>query len=305
MSLLLSGARAAARALPSPVPARQRRLRGRHALVDGIPFQLPVDSSNSPALMAGFAVDAEAAARLLPGEELHPVRLPGGRGLLLVTVIDYRSTDIGSYVEFSLALAVTHGRRSAPPLLPGLLRGRYGTGQYVLDLPVSSEISVKGGKGIWGMPKHQANLDFVVGDDVVSSQSDHEGQLACRIEIDRPPSTALPIDVAAVNYCSYRGMLLRSTVYFSGPADIAVGRRAGARLVVGDAPRTAFLRTLDIAPTPMFVAFLPTFEGILDDHAESWFLTQPVPVQRAPEGLESVVDLTRSQERLAPPVRQP
>jgi hypothetical protein len=39
-----------------------------------------------------------------------------------------------------------------------------GTGQYIPDLPVSSEISVKGGKGIWGMPKHKSNLDFKITD---------------------------------------------------------------------------------------------------------------------------------------------
>ena len=44
----------------------------------------------------------------------------------------------------------------------GPVFGKYGTGQYVFDLPVCSEISVKGGKGIWGMPKHQANLDFII-----------------------------------------------------------------------------------------------------------------------------------------------
>ena len=54
--------------------ARQRieRLRGRHALVDGIPFQLPIDSSDTPALMAAFPISASAAARLIPGEEVVP-----------------------------------------------------------------------------------------------------------------------------------------------------------------------------------------------------------------------------------------
>lgn len=303
MNPLLPVLRAGLRALPSPVPARQRRLEGAHALVDGIPFVLPVDSTDSPALMAAFPCDADAAAALLPGAELQPV-VVGGKALLMVTVIDYRRTDIGAYVEFSLALAVTHGAQRAPALLAGMLRGRYGTGQYVLDLPVSSEVSVKGGKGIWGMPKHQANLDFCVSDDVVSSQYDHEGRLACRIEIDRPPGTALPLKVAAVNYCSYRGMLMKSYVYFSGEADIAVGRRATARLELGDAPRIAPLKRLGIESAPLFTAFLPTFQGVLDDHAESWFLTSPIPVQRMPEGLESVVDLTTSEEWLAPPVRR-
>jgi hypothetical protein len=303
MNPLLPALRAGLRALPSPVPERQRRLTGSHALVDGIPFFLPVDSSESPALMAAFPCDAAAAARLLPGSELQLVTLPGGKALLVVAVIDYRRTDIGRYVEFSLALAVTHGTRRAPALLAGMLRGRYGTGQYVLDLPVSTEISVKGGKGIWGMPKHQANLHFTVGDDIVSSQYDHEGELACRIEVDRPPATGLPLKVAAVNYCSYRGMLMKSYVYFTGEADVAMGRRASARLDLGSALRTAPLRALDPDPDPLFTAFLPSFQGVLDDHAETWFLTSPVPVQRQPEGLESVVDLTRSEEWLAPPVR--
>src|SRR5215212_9051533 len=139
---------------------RIERLRGRRALVDGIPFTLPVDSRDTPALMAVFPVSAARAAELLPGEEVHPLRLGGDVGLLVVTVIDYRRTDIGSYVEFSIAIACTHGLDAAPPLLPAMLQRRYGTGQFVIDLPVSTEVSVKGGKGIWGMPKHQASLDF-------------------------------------------------------------------------------------------------------------------------------------------------
>src|SRR5215210_9500094 len=165
--------------------ARRRieQLRGRYALVDGIPFTLPVDSQDTPALMAAFPISAARAAELIPGEEVHPFRIGGDVGLLLVTVVDYRTTDIGSYIEFSIAIACTHSLKPAPPALPALLRGRHGTGQFVVDLPVSTEISVKGGKGIWGMPKHQANLDFEIGPDRVSSQYDLDGRLCCRIEV--------------------------------------------------------------------------------------------------------------------------
>ena len=34
-------------AAPSAVPRRQRRLAGRHALVDGIPFTMPVNSEQT------------------------------------------------------------------------------------------------------------------------------------------------------------------------------------------------------------------------------------------------------------------
>jgi hypothetical protein len=287
------------------LPARQRRLRGRHALVDGIPFDLPVNSERSPALMTAFTADADAVQALLPGEELHAVRLPGGRGLLMVTVIDYRTTDIGRYVEFSIAFGVTHGRRPRPLPVALLLQRRAGLGQYVWDLPVSTLVSVKGGKGIWGMPKHQANLDFRVDADTMSSQYDLDGTLCMRIEVRRPQHLRVPLrDVAADNYCQFRGMLMRSSIFFSDRAELAVAPMAHAQLLLGDHPRMEPLRGLDISSKPLFVACMPQSHGVLDDHVEGWFLTYeetPDP-DAAPEGLESVAGLANDETWLAPPV---
>lgn len=286
------------------LPARQRRLAGRHALADGIPFTLPVDSIDCPVLLAGFTVDAEAAAALLPGEELHLVRLPGGRGLLLVTVIDYRTTDIGSYVEYSIALACTHGHRPRP-LVPTLLFQRWSqVGQYVWDLPVSSLVSVKGGKGIWGMPKHQANLDFRVDDRAMSSQYDLDGKLCMRISIERPTKVKVTLKgFPAVNYCQFRGLLMKSTIYFSGQVEIGVGPEAKGLLLLGDHPRMDPLRDLDIASTPLVTLALPHVSGALDDHFEGWLLTAKEPPDPAspPEGLESVVGMSNDTSWLDPP----
>ncbi|WP_327413825.1 hypothetical protein [Streptomyces sp. NBC_01233] len=43
MKRIPSLARMGMSVMPSPVPRRRRRLSGRHALVDDIPFDLPVD----------------------------------------------------------------------------------------------------------------------------------------------------------------------------------------------------------------------------------------------------------------------
>src|SRR5690625_1786896 len=132
------------------IPKRIKTLSGQHSLVDTIPFQLPVQCAPSPVLMAIFPINPDKAKALLPAE-VHPLRV-GRRGFLVITVINYLDTNIGSYIEYSLGIACTHGLKPAPSTLPLLLRGGYGSGQYVIDLPVSTEISVKGGKGIWGMP---------------------------------------------------------------------------------------------------------------------------------------------------------
>jgi hypothetical protein len=281
------------------VPARIERQKGRHALVDGIPFALPVNSDQTPVLMAAFLVDPARAAQLLPGDELHPVRL-FGRGLLLITVVNYQVTDIGRYVEYSIALVVTHGPKPAPAVIPLILRDRYGLGQYVYDMPVSTEVSVKGGKGIWGMPKHQASLDFQVTDDRVTSQYDLDGMLALRIEIDRPKHAWVPLRMSAVSYAQFRGLLIKSYMHVKGRTGVSPFSRR-ARLHIGEHPRVQPLRQLGISPRPIFTAFFPNGTGVLDDHFEGWFLTYPEPPSAVPEGLESVADLGLSQTWLEPP----
>lgn len=291
-------------------PARLKRQAGRRALVDTIPFELPVASRETPALVAAFAADGAAAAELLPGNEVHPLLLPGGRAVLLVTVVDYRSTNIGRYIEYSVAIACTHGARPAPALLPALPLAQrlFGTGQFVVDLPVSTEVSVKGGKGIWGMPKHQANLDFVIGPRTVSSQYDLDGLLCVRVEVDRPRFERLPVSFGTSNYCAFRGMLMKSNIYFRARAGLNLPLTRSARLEIGAHPRVEKLRRLDPSSRPLFCGFFPDTRGILDDHIESWFVSSEGEPP-AMEGMESVVGLGQGQEWLPPPddqaLRQP
>ncbi|HEX8093711.1 acetoacetate decarboxylase family protein [Jatrophihabitans sp.] len=285
-------------------PERQRALAGKYALVDDIPFEMPVNSLDSPALMAGFTVDHDQASALMPGCELGLIRLPRGRALLIVTVIEYRTTDIGKYVEYSIAFACHH-KPAGSRIWGTLLSERFSVvGQYVWDLPVSSLVSVKGGKGIWGMPKHQANLDFRVHQDEMSSQYDLDGRLCARITVRRPGGVRIPMrNLGATNYSQFRGMLMKSRISFSDRVEVAAGPRAHGQLLIGDHPRMDPLRALGISDSPIFVACMPHSHGILDDHCESWFLTDSkVPdIARPPQGLESVVGLPSDQSWLAPP----
>lgn len=136
-------------------------------------------------------------------------------------------------------------------------------------MPVSSEVSVKGGKGSWGMPKHQANLDFHVTDDRVTSQ--YDGMLALRIEIDRPKHGWVPLRMSAVSYAQFRGLLIESYMHAKGRMGVSPFYRR-ARLDIGDHPRVQPLKQLEISPRPIFTAFFPSGTGILDDHFEGWFL---------------------------------
>ncbi len=283
------------------IPRRIKRYKGQYALVDGIPYTMPINAKNSPALMAGFSCDWDKANALLPGDEVHALRLPNGKAALLVTVINYLDTSIGKYIEYSIAIACTHGRKPAPRMLSAMLMNTYGTGQYILDLPVSSEISVKGGKGIWGMPKHQANLDFKIGEEMVSSQYEKDGQFAFRIEIDRPRSPSLKVKIGTKNYCRFRNMLMLSYIYFESKVGVNLLGKAKGRLYIGDHPNVAYLREIGINPDPFFTMFMESANGIFDDHFECWFMTYDSPPAAMPQGLESVYPLGLSEEWLSPP----
>jgi hypothetical protein len=282
-------------------PKRIKRYTGRYALVDSIPYQMPIFAKDSPALMAGFSCDWKKANDLLPGNEVHALRLPNGRGVFLITVINYLHTSIGKYIEYSLAIGCTHGSEPAPAILNVMFMKTYGVGQYIIDLPVSSEVSVKGGKGIWGMPKHQANLDFKITDDMVSSQYEKDGKFAFRIEIDRPKTSTIGLKVGTTNYCRYRNMLMASYIYFQSRASINLFGKARGRLFIGDHPNVSFLRDLNINSDPFFTMFMPKANGVLDDHFKCWFMTYDQPPEAMPEGFESVFNLGRNEDWLSAP----
>jgi len=283
------------------IPKRIKRYAGRYALVDNIPYKMPVNARNSPALMAGFSCNYEKANALIPGNEVHALKLPNGKAALLVTVINYLDTSIGKYIEYSIAIACTHGAKPAPPILSAVFMKKYGTGQYILDLPVSSEISVKGGKGIWGMPKHKSNLNFEVTGSMVSSQYEKDGQFAFRVEIDRHKSPSIKIKVGTTNYCRFRNMLMASYIYFDSKVGINLLKKATGRLYIGDHPNVAHLKNLEINSDPFFTMFMESANGILDDHFQCWFMTYDHPPQIMPEGLESIYHLGLGEDWLTPP----
>ena len=286
------------------IPKRIKRYEGRYALVDGIPYTLPVNARKSPALMAGFSCNWEKANALLPGNEVHALKLPNGKAAFLVTVIDYRDTSIGKYIEYSIAIACTFGKKPAPKILNAVLMKKYGTGQYILDLPVSSEVSVKGGKGIWGMPKHKASLKFDISEQTVSSHYEKDGQFAFRIEIDRPKSPSIKLKVGTTNYCQFRNMLMASYIYFESSVGVNLFGKAKANLFIGDHPKVSFLRDIEINPDPFFTMFMEEANGILDDHFDCWFMTYDDPPKEMPEGLESIYNMGLSEDWLPPPAEK-
>jgi hypothetical protein len=78
-------------------------------------------------------------------------------------------------------------------------------------------------------------------------------------------------------------------------------KKGAASIHLGTHPRAERLRALDISSDPLLTAFIPSAQGTLDDHFESWFLTEATMPTRPPEGFESVIDLGLGEDWLPPP----
>ncbi|AIG74760.1 Hypothetical protein AJAP_09305 [Amycolatopsis japonica] len=143
--------------------------------VSGVDFfrRLPkarVDSPIGPTLTPNFyyriatarltlTAPSRAIRRRLP-EELAPLEVAPGLGLVSVMVFRYDVCDIDFYTEAAVGIAVRparHGRLGFFDLVTGLKNEHLHS--YVLSLPVSSDIAQVRGHDGYGFPKWVTRLD--------------------------------------------------------------------------------------------------------------------------------------------------
>ena len=272
---------AVGRAAPPAPPGRTPRLGRRHPLHHAGQLRANARADGGVPGRRRRARPAAARRRAAPGA---PARRPG---LLVVTVVNYEITDIGKYVEYSLAIACTFGPRPAPPLLPGLLRGHYGTGP-VRGRPAGQQRGL--GQGRQGHLGHaqapgQPRLHDHATTRCPASTTSTASSAAASRSTGRPRPRCR-CDVGAANYCVFRGMVMQSSIYFQGAADIALGSRARAAAATSATHRRSPpLRDLDIDPDPSSPRSCRRTRGVLDDHFECWFLTsadEPAERRRGP-----------------------
>ena len=126
-----------------------------------------------------FAVDLEAARRLLPDPRFEVATAYPGRALLGIFAFDYGYTDLGPYKEAFVSLSIHFGRSPVPHPLRvanGLLRRTFDG--HTIQLPVDSDAARVGGIDLFGVPKYLAGLTF----------ADEQNERVCRVCDERGAS---------------------------------------------------------------------------------------------------------------------
>jgi hypothetical protein len=130
--------------------------------VGGQPGKMPTFYYDG-ALMTGlFPAHHRALRELIPDPDLEPARLAPGLGALVLWCIEYRDSDIGAYNEVAIGVALNEP--DGGPNLPGraLLAAvrRRQQHVYIHHLPVTTEVSRRGGIDFYNFPKFLADIEF-------------------------------------------------------------------------------------------------------------------------------------------------
>ncbi len=129
-------------------------------VVAGRTVTLPVEVRRAAAWSATYTVPREKAQALVPpGLEVAAL---GSRALLTLAFVRYDDSDLDSYDELAVSIAVRahDAPRAATWRKTGeVLRGNVRA--YIRHLPVDEQFTLEAGRSIWGYPKWLADISIV------------------------------------------------------------------------------------------------------------------------------------------------
>ena len=228
-------------------------------LIQGRTIELPLRIADATGGLGIFAADADRIAERLP-EGLAPLRLPGGRGVVVVMLVDYRDNPLGAYDEGVVGFGAQPVEASGEDAsLVSLIRGR--AGMWVEHMPVSRAFTREAGETIWGYPKTLDELRITRSGKQASLEWGRAGERILHLEVTTGGLLPLP-RVPGLTFTQKDGVVQRTRLR-------AKARRmrfgpGGARLEIGDHPVGRELRELSLGETAIASVWLEGASLVFD-----------------------------------------
>jgi hypothetical protein len=132
------------------------------AAIGGEQGKLPCFYYDASSMTATFPARLSALRALMPDPRYVPARFAPGLGIVAISCLEYRDSDIRPYNELAIAIALNvPGERAN---LPGRAVWRATrSGQlhaYIQHLPVTTEVALRGGVDFYNFPKFLADIEF-------------------------------------------------------------------------------------------------------------------------------------------------
>jgi len=218
-------------------------------------YSFPTFYSDVTCAIAIFMCDWSRAKALMPHPSMQPVKMPGGRSVVLFSCYEYKNVmNIAPYNEIAMTIPIMVGGGWAPPVLP-LVMDFKRKGYYVFSMPVTSLENQIRGTSIWGLPKVVEEIEIATeGEACTTVAKDAGGEIYFELTVQTTGS-AKHFDESGFLYTMREGELLKSRTCFTG--DFAVttrpdllwkkGQRAESPVLrLGNSARADELRGLNL-----------------------------------------------------------
>jgi hypothetical protein len=234
------------------------------ASIAGVRGKLPTFYREARCLTAVFPARLLEMRKRLPDRRFVPAHVVPGIGAVYLAAFEYRDTDIGPYNEFAVGFLLNSPDYPRVPgynLLRQLLHNSYHA--YVRHLPVTTEVSLRGGVDLYNYPKSIASIDFSDSADRVGCELGEGEELICRLTTRKIPAPRSGIIKFFTHVYQYRQPQAAEMKVNARSFGMALGH-AGVECVLGDTHPVALeLQDLLITTTAMVYYYIPDMQAIL------------------------------------------
>lgn len=216
--------------------------------IAGTVLTMPVRVRTARQHTAMYSVAADAAQHMIDYSGLRVVQYRPGRAVVVLMLMHYIDTDLGTYYEYGTNVLVSPPGENATGM-----RALQSAGAFVHHLPVDQTFTLEAGRSIWGYPK-------VLGDFTIRDGRQFgfdvrvDGRLVVGMEFAR--GVAIPAALASRPqvYRTYSHLdgVTRETVGEARPTGVRY-RAGGVRLHLGEHPYSRELASLGL-PKRAFVS---------------------------------------------------
>lgn len=189
-----------------------------------------------------FAVPADAAARLLPGDAFEVAEPEPGVAHLVIAACDYVDNPWGDYDEVNLGLMARPRHASTDTV-----------GTFVWRMPVNQAFTCLAGNVVMGFPKTVETIDVTRTDADVTFKLSCDGDHTLTLRVPRAAAPQQPATrVAAESYSYLDGVPHTTTLEMDLGAPVDVD---DVHLELGEGTVADELRSLGLPATPLFATW--------------------------------------------------
>lgn len=237
-------------------------------------FSFPTYYKNVSCGIGIFMCSYEKALQVLPHPSMKPVRMPGGRAVVIFSCYEYKNVmNMKPYNEIAMTIPLLMDGGFSMPVLPLVSKAFKNFGYHVFSMPVTSEENRIRGQKLWGIPKVTERIDIEQKDGFSTTaafDSNDKEYFRLRIPMDGKPQS---FDETGSLYSIRDNDIIKAQTNFKG--DFKVNKHMGLLLnkdkksdspllTLGDSPRAEVLKSLEIEESVFQTRWSPSMEACFD-----------------------------------------